>query len=92
MSAISIELDATTVTTLKHLGLDEGSMTKAVRDAVWFAYGDDPNVEIDLDIADEFERTRMGVTGGETIAWLQSLSTATPLDPPEPHFIAPIKF
>lgn len=89
MAPVSVELDPTTVTTLKHHGLSEANMAEAVRDAVWFTYGDDPSVEIDLEIAEEYERTRIGVTGEETIAWLQSLGTSKPLLRPKPHFIAP---
>jgi hypothetical protein len=91
MAAILVELDPITVTTLKHHGLREESMADAVRDAVWFTYGDDPNVEIDIEIAEEFERNRIGVTGEETIAWLQSLGTSAPVAPPKLHFIAPVK-
>jgi hypothetical protein len=89
MSAVSVDLDAATVRTLKSRGLEERGMAQAVRDAIWFTYGDDPSVEIDLEIAAEFERTRIGVSGEDAIAWLESLDTSAPLPRPKSRFLAP---
>jgi hypothetical protein len=88
MQAVTIELDEETLAKLTARGLPNGGLSEAVREAVWFACGDDPNVLIDHEIAAEFNQTRIGVTGDEVIGYLHSLGTANPLDVPKPHHIA----
>jgi hypothetical protein len=87
MSVFSIDLDEATVATLTARGLLTSELPKAIQDAVWFTYGGDPDVQIDLDIAADFARNRMGVTGEEALNWLQSVGTSQPLPTPKAHFI-----
>jgi hypothetical protein len=87
MSVLSVELNEVAVATLTASGLAKSEMAKAVNEAVWFAYGGDPDVRIDLKIAADFDQNRMGVTGDEAIAWLESMDTQNPLPTPKPHFI-----
>jgi hypothetical protein len=87
MSVLSVELNEVAVATLTASGLAMSDMAKAVNEAVWFAYGGDPDVSIDLKIAAEFDQNRIGVTADEAIAWLESMDTQNPLPTPKPHFI-----
>ena len=87
MSVLSVELDEAVIATLEASGLARSDMAKAVNEAVWFAYGGDPDVSIDLKIAADFDQNRIGVTGDEAIAWLKSMDTQSLLPTPKPHFI-----
>jgi hypothetical protein len=92
MSVLSIDLDESTVATLTALGLLENELSQAVHDAVWFTYGSNPDVQIDLDIAAEFDESRIGVTGEEALAWLESVGTSKALPIPKPRSISRSSF
>lgn len=86
MTVVTVELDQVTLATLNARGVARRDLSKAVNQAVLIAYPND-DVAIDVAIAAEFSETRMGVTGEDALAWLNSLDQPQPLSKPIPHFI-----